>query len=170
MTVRLVLVAARGANNVIGTNGALPWKLSSDLKRFKAITMGKPVIMGRKTWTSIGRVLPGRPTLVVTRDADFTASGATVWSNPEVAIAAGVAMAESAGVDEVCILGGGELYAQTIDRADRLYLTDVDAKPQGDAYFPDFDERAWQETSRDDFPIGPNDNHAFCMRVLERKA
>jgi dihydrofolate reductase len=170
MTVHLVLVAARGANNVIGSNGALPWKLSSDLKRFKAITMGKPVIMGRKTWTSIGRVLPGRPTLVVTRDADFVALGASVWSNLEVAIAAGTAMAESAGLDEVCILGGGELYAQTIDRADRLYLTDVDANPPGDAFFPDFDMNEWQEISREDFPVGTKDDHAFSLRVLRRKA
>jgi dihydrofolate reductase len=93
MHVKLVLVVARGANNVIGVDGDLPWKLSSDLKRFKAITMGKPVIMGRKTWASIGKPLPGRPNLIVTRDADFKAQGASVWSNLEVAIAAGHAMA-----------------------------------------------------------------------------
>lgn len=168
MTSKLALIVARGANNVIGVDGDLPWKLSSDLKRFKAITMGKPVIMGRKTWASIGRPLPGRPNLVVTRDANFKAVGASVWSNLDVAIAAGHAMACTSGVDEVCVIGGGELYAQTIDRADRLYLTDVDASPKGDAVFPVFSDFDWHETSREDFLSGSKDDHAFCIRVLDR--
>jgi dihydrofolate reductase len=168
MTSKLALVVARGANNVIGVDGDLPWKLSSDLKRFKAITMGKPVIMGRKTWASIGRPLPGRPNLVVTRDANFKAVGASVWSNLDVAIAAGHAMATTNRVDEVCVIGGGELYAQTIDRADRLYLTDVNASPKGDAVFPVFSDLDWHETSREDFLSGPKDDHAFCIRVLDR--
>jgi dihydrofolate reductase len=168
MTAKLALVVARGSNNVIGVDGDLPWKLSSDLKRFKAITMGKPVIMGRKTWASIGRPLPGRPNLVVTRDANFKAAGASVWSNLDVAIAAAQAMAQTMDVDEVCIIGGGELYAQTTDRADRLYLTEVEAAPKGDALFPAFDENDWCETSREDFPAGPKDDHAFCLRVLDK--
>lgn len=169
MTAKLALVVARGSNNVIGVDGDLPWKLSSDLKNFKAITMGKPVIMGRKTWASIGRALPGRPNLVVTRDANLKAQGASVWSNLDVAIAAAQAMAATTGVNEVCIIGGGELYAQTIDRADRLYVTDVDAAPTGDALFPSVDMTMWRETSREDFAAGPKDDHAFCLRVLERK-
>jgi dihydrofolate reductase len=168
MASKLALVVARGANNVIGVDGDLPWKLSSDLKRFKAITMGKPVIMGRKTWASIGRPLPGRPNLVVTRDTQFTAEGASVWSTLEVAIAAGHAMAASSGAGEVCVIGGGELYAQTIALADRLYLTDVDASPVGDASFPVFDDKDWIQTSREDLPAGPKDDHAFSMRILDR--
>jgi dihydrofolate reductase len=168
MTAKLALVVARGSNGVIGVDGDLPWKLSSDLKRFKAITMGKPVIMGRKTWASIGRPLPGRPNLVVTRDANFKAQGASVWSNLDVAIAAAQAMAATAGIDEVCVIGGGELYTQTIDRADRLYLTEVDAAPKGDALFPAFNEQDWRETSCEDFPAGPKDDHAFSLRVLDR--
>jgi dihydrofolate reductase len=168
MASKLALVVARGANNVIGVDGDLPWKLSSDLKRFKAITLGKPVIMGRKTWASIGRPLPGRPNLVVTRDADFKSDGASVWSNLDVAIAAGHAMAASIGAGEVCIIGGGELYSQTIDLADRLYLTDVDASPVGDASFPVFVEQDWVQTSREDLSAGPKDDHAFSMRVLDR--
>jgi dihydrofolate reductase len=170
MQIKLVLVVARGANEVIGVDGDLPWKLSSDLKRFKAITMGKPVIMGRKTWASIGKPLPGRPNLIVTRDADFKADGASVWSNLEVAIAAGYAMAHASGMDEVCVIGGGELYAQTIDKADRLYVTDVDARPNGnsDAVFPKIHVDQWREMAREDFPAGPKDDHAFSMRILDR--
>jgi dihydrofolate reductase len=168
MTAKLALVVARGSNNVIGMDGDLPWKLSSDLKHFKAITMGKPVIMGRKTWASIGRPLPGRPNLVVTRDANFKASGASVWSNLDVAIAAGQAMAATTGIEEVCVIGGGELYAQTINRADRLYVTEVDASPKGDALFPSFNERDWYERAREDFAAGPKDDHAFCVRVLDK--
>jgi dihydrofolate reductase len=165
---KIALVVARGANNVIGVQGDLPWKLSSDLKRFKEITMGKPVIMGRKTWASIGRPLPGRPNLVVTRDANFHAQGASVWSNIDVAIAVGHAMAKSQGASEVCIIGGGELYAQTIDRADRLYITEVEASPEGDAHFPDFDPAQWYQTQREAFPAGPKDDHAFAITLLER--
>lgn len=168
MSIKLALVVARGANNVIGVDGDLPWKLSSDLKRFKEITLGKPVIMGRKTWASIGRPLPGRPNLVVTRDANFMASGAHVFSTLEIAIEVGKAMAKTSNVEEVCIIGGGELYAQTIALADRLYLTDVAASPRGDAVFPAISEAEWLEVSRLDFPAGPKDDHAFSTRILER--
>jgi dihydrofolate reductase len=168
MSIKLALVVARGANNVIGVDGDLPWKLSSDLKRFKEITMGKPVVMGRKTWASIGRPLPGRPNLVVTRDANFMAEGAHVFSCLEVALETGKAMARKSNAEEVCIIGGGELYAQTITLADRLYLTDVAASPSGDALFPDFDADGWREVSRREWPAGPKDDHAFSTCVLER--
>jgi dihydrofolate reductase len=168
MTARLALVVARGSNNVIGVDGDLPWKLSSDLKRFKVITLGKPVVMGRKTWASIGRPLPGRPNLIVTRDANFKADGASVWSSLDVAIASANAMAATAGMDEICVIGGGELYAQTIDRAQRLYLTEVQAAPVGDALFPAFNEDEWHEILREDFAAGPKDDHAFRLRVLDR--
>jgi dihydrofolate reductase len=169
MASKLVLVVARGSNNVIGVDGDLPWKLSSDLKRFKAITMGKPVIMGRKTWASIGRPLPGRPNLVITRDASFTAQGASIWSNLDVAIAAAYAMAATTGVDEVCVIGGGELYAQTIEHADKLYITEVDAAPAGDATFPTVDLDKWNQISREDFSAGPKDDHPFSIRVFVRR-
>lgn len=168
MSVKIALVVARGTNNVIGVDGDLPWKLSSDLKHFKAITLGKPVIMGRKTWASIGRPLPGRPNLVVTRDANFKAVGASVYSNLNVALATGRAIAQASGTDEVCVIGGGELYAQTIGTADRLYLTDVDAKPNGDVRFPAFDDSLWNEMAREEFTQGPKDDHAFTIRTLDR--
>jgi dihydrofolate reductase len=170
MTVKLALVVARGTNGVIGADGTLPWKLSSDLKHFKAVTMGKPVIMGRKTWASIGRPLPGRPNLVITRDANFLATGASVWSNLDVAVAAARAMASSIGGNEVCIIGGGQLYAQTIDIADRLYVTEVDATPKGDAMFPSFSSKNWREVSREIFPAGNKDDHSFDIVTFDRKA
>jgi dihydrofolate reductase len=157
MTVKLALVVARGTNGVIGADGTLPWKLSSDLKHFKAVTMGKPVIMGRKTWASIGRPLPGRPNLVITRDANFLATGASVWSNLDVAVAAARAMAS-------------QLYAQTIDIADRLYVTEVDATPKGDAMFPSFSSKNWREVSREIFPAGNKDDHSFDIVTFDRKA
>jgi dihydrofolate reductase len=168
MDIKIALIVACGRNNVIGVDGDLPWKLSSDLKRFKAITMGKPVIMGRKTWVSIGRPLPGRPNLVVTRDADFLASGASVWSSIPVAIEAALAMAATSGVDEVCVIGGGTIYDQTLDQADRLYITQVDAAPAGDTYFPVIDPKLWREASHEDFPAGPKDDHAFALKTFER--
>lgn len=168
VTPKIALVVARGSNNVIGVDGDLPWKLSSDLKRFKAITMGKPVIMGRKTWASIGRPLPGRPNLVVTRDGNFKAEGARVWTNLDVALAAAKAIAQTAGVLEVCVIGGGDIYAQTIDQADVLYVTDVDAAPAGDALFPLIDRAIWHETSREECPAGPKDDYAFTARIFTR--
>jgi dihydrofolate reductase len=168
MSPKIALVVARGTNNVIGVDGDLPWKLSTDLKRFKAITMGKPVIMGRKTWDSIGRPLPGRPNLVVTRDADFKAEGASVWTNVDVAVAAALAMAQTAHNDEICVIGGGEIYAQTLDRAHRLYLTDVEVAPRGDARFPEIHDNQWHEVAREVMPAGPKDDHAFTLRILER--
>jgi dihydrofolate reductase len=161
---RISLVVARGRNGVIGAHGAIPWRLSSDMKRFKAVTMGKPVVMGRKTWDSFPtKPLPGRPNIVLTRDADFRAEGALVFADFAAALAAAGAMG-----DEVCVIGGGALYEQALPLANVLYLTEVDAAPAGDAYFPDFDEGAFRETARETFAAGKRDDHAFVIRTLER--
>ncbi|MEN9855190.1 MAG: hypothetical protein RLZZ157_316 [Pseudomonadota bacterium] len=168
MKTALALVVARGSNGVIGKEGDLPWRLSNDLKHFKAVTLGKPVIMGRKTWASLPKALPGRPNLVVTRDTALQAEGASVWTDLEAALAAAHAKAAQLGVAEICVIGGGELYAQTLPRADRLYLTDVDAAPEGDAFFPDFDMAQWQETARTVVPAGPKDDFSFTLRTLDR--
>jgi dihydrofolate reductase len=166
----LSLIVARARNGVIGRDGALPWRLSSDLKRFKAITMGKPMVMGRKTWDSLpNKPLPGRKNIVLTRDKDFRAAGAWVFSDLAAAIAAARAMAAGDGVDEVNVIGGAALYAETLPLADRLYLTEVDCAPPGDAHFPAFEETAFRETAREDFPPGPKDDHAFAVRTLERR-
>ncbi|MGC0151597.1 dihydrofolate reductase [Chromobacterium vaccinii] len=138
----LTLVAAMAANRTIGVDNQLPWHLPEDLKHFKAATLGKPVIMGRKTWDSIGRPLPGRRNIVVTRQADWRADGA------EVAHSLEQAMALAGDVDEVCLIGGAELYRQAIAIADRLCLTEIGRDYDGDAHFPVFAADEWREESR----------------------
>jgi len=166
--VRLAMAAAVGRNGVIGREGGLPWRLASDLARFKAATLGKPVLMGARTWDSIGRPLPGRPNLVVSRDRNRRTPGAWLYSDLAAALAAGRAMAARSGAGEVVVIGGGALYAALIDAADRLYLSEVEASPQGDAHFPAFDAAAFKETSREPVAPGPRDDHAFTWRVLDR--
>ncbi|MBI1252707.1 MAG: dihydrofolate reductase [Alphaproteobacteria bacterium] len=168
MKAALTLIVARARNGVIGKDGALPWRISSDMKLFKARTMGKPVLMGRKTWDSFPRrPLPGRPNLVLSQGKHFRADGGWVFSSLDTLLAAGRAMAQNAGVDEVCVLGGAQLYAQTLPLADRIVLTEVDLAPEGDTHFV-FDETAWREVSAERVAAGPKDDAAFVVRVLER--
>ncbi|GIU66985.1 dihydrofolate reductase [Candidatus Phycosocius spiralis] len=169
MTIILSLIVARGSNNVIGVDNDLPWRLGTDLKNFKTLTLGKPVIMGRKTWESIGKALPYRPNLVITHDDQFKAESATVWSNLPLAIAAAKAMAHTTGVKEVCVIGGGQIYAASLPFADRLYVTEVDAAPRGHVFFPALDEAKWTEISQLHFPAGPKDDHAFVLRRFDRR-
>jgi dihydrofolate reductase len=155
------LVVAVARNGVIGRDNGLAWHLSSDLKRFKALTMGKPMLMGRRTWDSIGRPLPGRRTLVLTRDRAFRAAGAEIVHDWDAACAA------AAGA-ELMVVGGAEIYALALSRADRLYLTEVEADPEGDVRFPDFDRARFRETFREAHPAGPRDQHAFAFVDWER--
>ena len=167
---RLALVVARARNGVIGKDGGLPWRLRSDLQRFKAVTLGKPCIMGRRTWESLPlKPLPGRLNLVLSKDESFEARGALVCTTLDEAVEIARETAEEDGVDEVCIIGGTALFAMALPRAKRLYLTEVDAEPEGDATFPTFDEGAWKEISSEAFPAGEKDDHAFVFRVLERR-
>lgn len=166
--VRLAMAAAVGRNGVIGREGALPWRLASDLARFKAATLGKPVLMGARTWDSIGRPLPGRPNLVVSRDLRRKTPGARLYSDLAAALAAGRAMAQASGAEEVVVIGGEALYAALIGAADRLYLSAVEASPQGDARFPAFEAAAFTETACEAVAAGPRDDHAFIWRVLDR--
>lgn len=168
MTPKLTLVVAIARNGVIGRDGALPWRLSSDMKRFKAATMGKPVLMGRKTWESLPkRPLPGRQNLVLSRDAQFVAADAWVYSDLALMIAAGRAMAEVSGANEVCVIGGAQLYEATAPLADRIVLTEVNSTPAGDARLH-LDLSAWREVSREHAERGANDDADFVVRVLER--
>lgn len=155
----LSIIVAASENNVIGRDNDMPWKLSTDLRRFKALTLGKPVIMGRRTWESIGRPLPGRPNIVITRDAGFTADGAQIVNSLEEAIELGKKLATELGVDEVCIIGGGKIYAQALPLADRVYLTRVLALINGDTFFPVIDSKIWAEVSSEDVPAGEKDSH-----------
>src|SRR6204780_5218394 len=144
----VVLVAAVARNGIIGANGGLPWRLSSDLQRFKALTWGKPLVMGRKTFESIGRALPGRETIVVTRDPTFALSGVFVVRNLDAALDLASERAQAMGTDEIIIGGGAEIYAQTIARASRLFITEVTLDAEGEARFPPVDPHEWREISR----------------------
>ncbi len=166
---RLALIAAFVANRVIGADGALPWRLRTDLRRFKAVTMGKPVLMGRKTWESLAKPLPGRANLVLSRAPAFLAPGGWVLPNLPSALAFADAIADCMQADEIFVIGGETLYAQTLAIADRLYLTEVDASPAGDAHFPAFSAEDFQETAREPVRAAPHDAHAFCFRVLDRR-
>jgi dihydrofolate reductase len=167
----VAIFAAVAGNGVIGRDNGLPWRLSGDLKRFKALTIGKPVIMGRRTWESFPRrPLPGRLNIVVTRDGDFRAEEAEVVHSLDEALARAEAWArEGKGADEICIIGGGEIYRQAIAIADRLYITHVLASPDGDTRFPDIDPAAWTQMSVEDHPAGEKDSHATRFAVYSRK-
>ena len=148
----LCLIAALAANRVIGRDNQLPWHLPADLKHFKALTLGKPIIMGRKTWDSLGRPLPGRLNLVVSRQADLQLEGAEVFASLELAIQRASQWAEQQGVDELMLIGGAQLYEQAMQQAARLYLTRVELSPSGDAWFPEFDQSLWTLASCDSHP------------------
>jgi dihydrofolate reductase len=165
---RLALIAAVARNGVIGAGDALPWRLSSDLKRFKALTMGKPLIFGRKTFQAIGRALPGREIIVVTRDEAYAPEGVEVARDIDAALRLAEAKAGAAGVDEVVVAGGGEIYAQTIARAGRLYVTEVDLAPEGDARFPGIDPALWREVRREPGERGPRDEADFAFVEYQR--
>ena len=171
---KVALVVARASNGVIGVDGDLPWRLRSDLQRFKAITIGKPCIMGRKTWESLPlKPLPGRLNIVLTRDESYEelglAKGALVCTILGEALSIARETAEEDGVDEVCIIGGTALFEAALPRAERLYITEVEAAPQGDAHFPAFDEAAYTETLNEPHPAGEKDDHAFTFRTLDRQ-
>jgi dihydrofolate reductase len=173
--VKLVLgPVARARNGVIGRDGGIPWRLKSDMALFKATTMGKPVIMGRKTWESLPkRPLPGRTNLVVTRDGSYSemsvAHGAVICERFDEAVQIAREQAEEDGVDEFCVIGGADIYALALPKARRIYLTEVMADVAGDVVFPPFDETAWTEVRREAHAAGPDDEYDFVFRVLERK-
>jgi dihydrofolate reductase len=166
--IRLSLIAAVAENGVIGAGAGMPWRLSSDLKRFKVVTMGKPVIMGRKTFETIGKALPGRPNIVVSRRPGFAPEGVTVTPTLDAALVAAEASAKASGDEEMMVIGGGEIYRAAIDRADRLYITHVEASPEGDTHFPSIDPAMWQATTAERLPAGPKDSAASTFVVYER--
>ena len=166
----IAIYVAIAENGVIGREGGLPWRLSTDLKRFKADTMGKPIIMGRKTYEGIGRPLPGRLNIVVTRDKTWRADGIEVAHSLDDAIAlAKVRGRCMAGAQEICVVGGGEIYAQALPLADRLHVTHVLASVDGDAHFSSIDPNTWQVVSAEGFPAGEKDSHATRYTVYERR-
>ena len=168
MASKITLIVAVAQNGVIGNAGGLPWRLSSDLKTFRRLTLGKPIVMGRRTFQSLGQALDGRPNLVVTRDPAFAAPGAEVFLTLEAALARGRTLAAGSGAPEVMVIGGANIYAQALPLAQRIYWTQVEAAPDGDTSFPAFDRTHWRETSRDAIPQGPRDDFAATLITLER--
>ena len=161
---------ARDRNGVIGKDGTLPWRLKTDLANFRAVTMGKPVIMGRKTWESLPRKpLPGRTNIVLSRDGSFEAKGAVVCDNFSEALSIAREQAAEDGADEVCVIGGASLFELALARAQRIYLTEVDAEVEGDVTLSPIDESRWTEVRSQDHPAGEGEEHVFKIRVLERR-
>lgn len=166
----VAIYVAIAENGVIGREGGLPWRLSTDLKRFKADTIGKPVIMGRKTYTSIGKPLPGRDNIVITRDAGFRAAGIYCAASINEALDIARRKAAERGVDEIMVIGGAEIFALTLPLADRIYLTRIHARPDGDVTFPEPDPGVWHEVSRAPVAPDPRDDAAATLLILERAA
>jgi dihydrofolate reductase len=161
--IALVLVAAIADNGVIGRGNALPWHLKSDLKHFRALTLGKPVLMGRKTFESIGRPLPGRTNVVVSRDACFAAAGIVAAARLEDALAAAAGDALRRNIGEIMVVGGADIYAALMPRAARLEITHVHVRPDGDAMFPPIDPAVWRATARAEHAAGAGDDAAFTL-------
>jgi dihydrofolate reductase len=166
---QIVLIAAAAENGVIGRGNTIPWRLKSDMQRLKAITLGKPVVMGRKTFESLPRPLPGRTNIVITRDKTYRASGAVVTNSFEQAQAVALGDALRRFATEIAIIGGAEIYAQWMDAADILDITEVHADIEGDTRFPAIDPAHWQEVARIRHPAGPDDNFDFSYVTYRRR-
>ena len=165
----IVLIVAVAENGVIGASGAIPWRLKSDMARFKALTTGKPVVMGRKTFVSIGRPLPGRTNIVVTRDADFRSPGAVATTSFAAARAVATGDALRRLATEIAVIGGAEIYAQWMDIADRLEITEVHARPEGDTYFAAIDPADWEEVARAGNSASSDDSAGFSYVTYRRR-
>jgi dihydrofolate reductase len=168
--VRISLIVAVADNGVIGANGGLPWRMSSDLKTFRRLTMGKPVVMGRKTFLTLKKPLDGRDNIVVTRDAAFQPDGVTAVTSVDDALIIARTLARTSGADEVMIIGGAEIYRTVLAKADRIYWTRVHAEPLGDVVFPPLNPAEWIETSTEALPQGDRDDHAATLKILDRRS
>jgi dihydrofolate reductase len=166
---KTVLVAAVADNGVIGARGTIPWRLKSDMQRFKAITLDKPVVMGRKTFVSLRRPLPGRTNIVITRDPCFRAAGAVATASFDAARAIATGDALRRFATEIAVIGGAEIYAQWMDYADGLEITEVHARPEGDTHFPAINAADWEEIARVRKPAGPDDSADFSYVTYRRR-
>ncbi len=164
----IALVVARGENGAIGIGGNLPWRLSTDLKQFRKLTLGKPIIMGRRTFQSLGRALDQRVNIVLSRDPGLAAPGAIVAGSLEEGLEHGRRAALEAGVGEIMVIGGDNVFRAVLSFAERIYLTEVHASPGADTWFKDFDLRDWREISRERHEPGPRDEYPFSFVLLER--
>ncbi len=165
---RISLIAAVARNNVIGSDQSIPWHIPSDFAWFKQTTMGKPMIMGRKQFETFPKPLPGRPHIVITRQSDYAPEGVTVCHSLLDALDLARDMAEEAGLDEIMVIGGGDIYSQAIDLADRLYISHVDLEPEGDVRFPAIDPAKWGIVAEPDLPRSERDGASYTPRIYER--
>ena len=168
MSLRLAMMAAKAANNVIGRDNKLPWYLPNDLKYFKRVTLGKPIIMGRNTWESLKRPLPGRTNIVISRQEGYRAEGAKRVSTLDEALELAENVALIDGRDEVVVIGGAQIYELALPRADRLYLTEVHAEVHGDTFFPEIEAGQWREVARDDFRAEEPNPYDYSFVVYDR--
>lgn len=164
---KLALIAAYAQNNVVGIDNKLPWHLPEDLKYFKRVTTGKAIIMGRKTYESIGRPLPNRTNIVITRNTEFTAPGIEVVNSLDAAIELAESINEINGTEEVMVIGGAQIYNEALPKADRLYLTHVHAEVKGDAHFPQVDFSAWKEVGREDYAASETNPYDYSFAVYD---
>jgi dihydrofolate reductase len=167
---QIVLVAAIGENNAIGIDGKLPWHISSDLKHFRRLTINRPVIMGRKTFESIGKPLNQRTNIVVSRSLARIGSGVVLATSIDAALGVARADAERRRVDEIMAIGGGDIFAELMPRASRLEITHVHAAPDGDSFFPHIDPQEWEQRSRREVAAGPKDTASFALATYVRRA
>ncbi|WP_026379547.1 dihydrofolate reductase [Afifella pfennigii] len=166
--VPLAIVVGVARNGVIGREGGLPWRSRADLARFRATTMGKPLIMGRRTFQSLPGALDGRANIVLSRDATFAAPGVEVAHSFAGAIRLGEAAAKRLGADEICVIGGASLFTEALPQAERIYFTEIEAEPQGDVFFPDFDRGPWREVAREALTARKGDTASAVFTILER--
>jgi dihydrofolate reductase len=167
---QIVLVAAIGENNAIGIEGQLPWHISSDLKHFRALTINRPVVMGRKTFASIGKPLDQRTNIVVSRSLERIASGVVLATSIDAAMGVARTDAEKRKVDEIMVIGGGDIFSALMSRATRLEITHVHAAPEGDSFFPEIDPQQWEQKSRREMPAGPKDSARFALATYVRRS
>ena len=165
----VALVVAVAKNGVIGNNGDMPWRMSSDLRYFKALTMGKPVVMGRKTFESIGRPLPGRPNIVISRRPDYAPGGVDVAGTFSDGLARACHLARKSDTDEVMVIGGGQIYARAMEQAQRIYLTEILLEVDGDTRFGPIESSEWEEISREHHAAGEHDSADYAFVVFERR-
>ena len=163
---KIAMIAAMAANRIIGADNDMPWHLPADLRHFKSVTLGKPVVMGRKTYESIGRALPGRPNIVITRQDDFAPGDAHVTRSVDEALEQAQRLSDAA--DEIMIIGGGSIYSALLERADTLYLTFIDAAVEGDTQFPDYTQYHWQEVATEAHTADEKNPYSYRFVTLER--
>ena len=169
MTITIAMIAGVAENGVIGSDQAIPWRVPSDMAFFKKTTMGKPIIMGRKQYETVGRPLPGRTNIVITRQQDYQPEGVLVFHSLDEAIEKASQIAAADGADEIMIIGGGELYAQLMARADRLYITHIDLSPAGDVRFPAIKPEDWAVVDLPEIAPSPKDEATYRVKVYKRR-